>query len=168
MPTSVIRSSIICWATPLTLEQLCAGDPLLRNLSTAVISAQIYKPPAAPSGGKKAHQKQAKATAEPILASPCLQVVLHDTILFPEGGGQPSDVGIMVTDDGQVWEVALIKRHGLTAVHYVELQPDTSIENVPSVFEPGRKVSVELGEEGFKRRLDHVCRLSRCFFPYTP
>lgn len=128
----------------------------MRNLSTTIISAQIYKPPAAPSGGKKAHQKQAKATAEPILASPCLQVVLHDTILFPEGGGQPSDVGVIVTDDGRVWEVALIKRHGLTAVHYVKLPFDASTEDIPSAFESGRKVSVELGDEGFKRRLDHV------------
>lgn len=43
------------------------------------------------------------------------EVVLEDTILFPEGGGQPSDHGFL--NDSRVFYV---KRIGSTAVHFVD------------------------------------------------
>ncbi|KAI0304009.1 hypothetical protein BC826DRAFT_980949 [Russula brevipes] len=131
----------------------CQRDPLLRTLDTTVVSASLLKP--SPSSVKKGgHTKQAKASSVPNFPHPVLQVVLHDTVLFPEGGGQPTDIGILTSNDGVVWNVELVKRHGGLAVHYVKLADD--ITDMPSVFVPGRQVSLELGQAGFQRRLDHM------------
>ncbi|KAI0068748.1 ThrRS/AlaRS common domain-containing protein [Artomyces pyxidatus] len=133
----------------------CQRDPLLRNLDTTIISARYLKPATQPGsgGGKKAHTKQAKASAAPTLTQPYLQVILHDTVLFPEGGGQPYDIGLLTTDDGEVWDVELVKRHGGVAAHYLRVKH--GVEDVPVAFTPGKKVSLALGEAGFQRRLDH-------------
>jgi misacylated tRNA(Ala) deacylase len=75
-------------------------------------------------------------------------------MLFPEGGGQPTDIGTLTLEDGVTWDVDLIKRHGGVAVHYIKLAEDVS--DVPNTFAPGKQVSLELGHTGFQRRLDHV------------
>jgi Ser-tRNA(Ala) deacylase AlaX len=75
-------------------------------------------------------------------------------VLFPEGGGQPTDIGILASEDGVIWDVELVKRHGGVAVHYIKLPEDVSV--VPDAFAPGKQASVELGHAGFQRRLDHV------------
>ena len=111
--------------------------------------------PSPPSSVKKgSHVKQAKVSPIPAFHYPVLQVVLHDTVLFPEGGGQPTDIGILTSEDGSVWNVELVKRHGGVAVHYLKSAED--IGDVPDVFTPGKRVSLELGQAGFQRRLDHV------------
>ncbi|KAI0268181.1 hypothetical protein BC834DRAFT_968391 [Gloeopeniophorella convolvens] len=131
----------------------CQRDPLLRALDTVIVSTS-FLPPAAPPSGKKSHTKQAKASAAPTFKFSVLQVVLHDTVLFPEGGGQPSDIGTLTSEDGVSWSVELVKRHGGAAVHYVKL-PE-SIANAPEVFASGKRVSLALGQAGFQRRLDHM------------
>lgn len=46
------------------------------------------------------------------------EIELEDTILFPEGGGQPSDLGtIMPIDQTTVVRVLYVFRRGLDAVH---------------------------------------------------
>lgn len=110
-----------------------------------MISTERAAAPPAPAG------KKGKKGATPAAPSdPLLEVVLHDTVLFPEGGGQPSDVGIL-TVDGLELEVVEAKRRGGTAVHYVKAGSDGEGKLVP-----GASVTVELGEAGHKRRLDHV------------
>ncbi|KAJ2825189.1 hypothetical protein FBU31_003788 [Coemansia sp. 'formosensis'] len=64
-------------------------------------------------------------------------VELADTVIFPEGGGQPSDTGCI----GGV-PVKHAKRDGLRAIHYV-----------PAPIPTGTSVHVEVD---FKRRLDHM------------
>jgi misacylated tRNA(Ala) deacylase len=86
-----------------------------------------------------------------------LQVILHDTIIFPEGGGQPSDIGFIAISNGDLWEVKEVKRVGGHAIHFVQLRSDVDVEAALKLFSPGVEVTVSLGEEGFKRRLDHVC-----------
>ena len=131
------------------------GDPLARDLDTTVVSSTFLKPePPKSSGSKKSHTKQAKASAPPALSKPYIQLVLHDTVLFPEGGGQAHDIGVVTAEDGSVWDVEFVKRHGGAAVHYVNITE--GLEDVPSVFANGKKVRLALGEDGFKRRLDHV------------
>ncbi|SPP86855.1 alanyl-tRNA editing protein Aarsd1-B [Drosophila guanche] len=66
-------------------------------------------------------------------------VVCEDTILFPEGGGQPCDYG---TINGQ--PVRSVLRKGATAVHFVESS---------SSFEEGAEVHQSLD---WDRRLDHM------------
>lgn len=66
-------------------------------------------------------------------------VVCEDTILFPEGGGQPCDYG---TINGQ--QVRSVLRKGSTAVHFVESTTG---------FEEGSEVRQRLD---WPRRLDHM------------
>ena len=108
--------------------------------------------PVVPSNGRKS-KKDKSASAEPPGA--LLEVILHDTILFPEGGGQPSDIGFIIGADSKAWDVVEAKRHGGHAVHYVRV-PDNEIDNALISLRTGTTVTVALGEEGFKRRLDHV------------
>ncbi|NXE70596.1 AASD1 protein, partial [Calcarius ornatus] len=65
------------------------------------------------------------------------QVVLEDTILFPEGGGQPDDRGLI----GDV-PVLRVTRRGSEAVHFV-----------PAALEPSAEVLLSLDWE---RRFDHM------------
>ena len=81
-------------------------------------------------------------------------MITHDTVLFPEGGGQPHDVGLLTAENGDIWNVAFVKRHGGIAVHYVKVKE--GVDDVPAHLGVGRKVELTLGDEGFKRRLDHV------------
>jgi hypothetical protein len=130
------------------------GDPLLLSLETTIVSASLLKPSPPSSTKKGGHTKQKKASSVPIFPHPVIQLVLHDTVLFPEGGGQPSDIGILTSEDGVIWNVELVKRHGGIAVHYVKSAED--VGDVPDVFALGKRVSLELGHAGFQRRLDHV------------
>lgn len=132
--------------TKLSVTLLVIGDPLLRELETKIVSAQLSQPSGADKAGRK--KKAAAATTDPLL-----EVILHDTVIFPEGGGQPSDIGRITTQDGRTWDVLEAKRHGGYSVNYVRInQVDADIQ----AFTVGSPVTVALGEDGFKRRLDHV------------
>lgn len=121
------------------------------------MSCTVSQQSAVPSNGRKSK----KDKAQPPPSEPLLEVILHDTIIFPEGGGQPSDIGILTSEDGELWNVIEVKRHGGHAVHYVRAR-DANAESALRVFTPGSRVGVALGEDGVKRRLDHV-RQAICF-----
>ncbi|KAI0729323.1 ThrRS/AlaRS common domain-containing protein [Fomitopsis betulina] len=130
----------------------CQRDPLLRELATTVVSATVLQAPTSPSNGRKSKKQKASPTP----AEPLIEVILHDTVIFPEGGGQPSDVGVLTSPDGELWGIIEVKRHGGHAVHYVRSK-DPSSDSALHVFSPGAKVGVVLGDQGWKRRLDHMC-----------
>lgn len=134
------------------------GDPLLRSLDTTVVSCTVVQPP--PADKKKSGKK---AVSAPVLPEePILHVQLHDTVIFPEGGGQPTDIGtVTIKADGSSWQVLQAKRHGGHAVHYIRLK-DGDVEAAVRAFSPGAEVTVALGDEGYERRYDHVCS----FFTY--
>lgn len=67
----------------------------------------------------------------------CFQVILKDTILFPEGGGQPDDRGTINSV-----EVIKVERKGASAVHYAL-----------SEFPVGSEVTVKVD---WQRRFDHM------------
>lgn len=124
----------------------------MRELSTTVVSCTASIPPP-PAAGKKTK----KAVLAPSLPNgPILEIVLHDTVIFPEGGGQPTDIGFIKTTDDRVWNVLQVKRHGGHAVHFVQVSTDDVNEASTRVFIPGANVTVALGSEGFDRRYDHV------------
>lgn len=68
------------------------------------------------------------------------QVIFEDTVLFPEGGGQPTDHGWV--DDLPVKSVI---RKGPTAIHFVE--------GTSAPFQPGQEVRQRVDWE---RRFDHM------------
>ena len=75
-----------------------------------------------------------------------------DTIIFPEGGVQPTDTGLITTSsDAFAWEVVQAKRHGGHAMHYVKIQNGTDVESALLAFYPGAKVTVSLGQEGYDK-----------------
>ncbi|KAJ8475139.1 hypothetical protein ONZ45_g15709 [Pleurotus djamor] len=130
----------------------CQRDPLLRELSTKVINCKISQPAAPPPG-----KKTKKAVIAPTLPQgPILELVLHDTVIFPEGGGQPTDTGIIVDLEGKSWPVLQCKRHGGHAVHYVQIDSSLSVDDALLRFTPGTTVTSALTQVDFDRRYDHM------------
>ena len=121
-------------------------------MATTAVSCRVSQSTSVPSNGREGKKKK----AAPAPTAPLLEVILHDTIIFPEGGGQPSDVGTLTSADGELWDVVEAKRHGGHAVHYVRLRPEQSTDDALKAFALGALVGVALGEAGVKRRLDHV------------
>lgn len=131
----------------------CQRDPLLRHFDT-----EVHKSSLSEANAKPAAKSGKKAVNAPTLPKgPILEVILHDTILFPEGGGQPTDIGIIHTKKDGVekpWDVLQVKRHGGLAVHYVKVNGD--VEAALEAFSPKSPVSVSLGAEGYDKRYDHM------------
>lgn len=105
----------------------CQRDPYLRSLKTQVV------------GCEKVLDKKSKEITG-------YELELKDTVLFPEGGGQPNDTGIlkMATESGEenVISVSNVLRDGLTAVHIAD-----------KPVEPGTEVTVNIN---WARRHDHM------------
>ena len=132
---------------------LNAGEPLLRELHTTVVSCNVHRPETSTAN----NAKKKKSSSTPI--DKLYEVVLHDTILFPEGGGQPTDTGVLKTASDGNYEVAEVKRRGGHAVHFVKAQ-----EGEVRGLEVGAGVTARLDEAGYARRLDHVsCTLLMAF-----
>ncbi|KAJ7507750.1 ThrRS/AlaRS common domain-containing protein [Mycena galericulata] len=129
----------------------CQRDPLLRELYTTVCSSALYSPPA-PAKGKNAK----KSVVVPTIPQDaiCLEICMSDTVIFPEGGGQPCDTGVLHAG-GAVWNVLMAKRNGSLAVHYVRVE-NNNVDGALLTFTPGTKVKVELDQAGFDRRYDHM------------
>ncbi|KAK9360995.1 Threonyl/alanyl tRNA synthetase [Lipomyces starkeyi] len=115
----------------------CQVDSYLRNFETTVVSCRQIKTAPPSKAGKKS-----KLTTTPSDdTQECFEVELKDTILFPEGGGQPSDHGVIATPDAE-FPVLAIRRALLTALH-----------RVPKHIEPNTPVKLEVD---WKRRFDHM------------
>lgn len=107
----------------------CQRNPFMfEGFITNVVSCQEYVP----------KSKKDKTTG--------YTVELKDTILFPEGGGQPSDCGFLkaLTHDEQekLITVSHVFRDGLHAIHQVD-----------EYVEPGTKVEVIVNRE---KRFDYM------------
>ena len=122
----------------------CQRDSMLRTL-TATVVACVEKPKAAaadaaqPGGKKKKKKKKGGAPKEPDR----WLVQLDDTVLFPEGGGQPADTGTIAPDGGSP-----------VAVDYVYRDPEGSVQHVAAApLEVGAAVTVTVD---WDRRYDHM------------
>ncbi|KAF9058141.1 Threonyl/alanyl tRNA synthetase [Panaeolus papilionaceus] len=130
----------------------CQRDPLRKSIETTVVSVSVYQPPAAPAGKKT----KKSVIAPDIPNETLLHVMLHDTVIFPEGGGQPTDTGVLTTEDQTTWEVVQCKRHGGHAVHYVKIPAGTDVDAGVLAFTTGAKIKASLDEAGYSRRYDHM------------
>lgn len=129
------------------------GDPLLRRLETSVVDAfplQADAPQKPPRKGTKVPRSEGFV----------LQVILHDTIIFPEGGGQPSDIGLISLESGATFEVFEARRAGGHAVHSIRFPTIDELQKVQSLLPIGTSIIVSLGDDGYRRRLDHVSILT--------
>jgi alanyl-tRNA synthetase/misacylated tRNA(Ala) deacylase len=106
----------------------CQRDTFLRTIRATVLSVAAPLPPV-------------KGPAVPAQA---LEVVLDDTVLFPEGGGQPCDYGTIAG-----YAVRNVLRRGDMCVHVVDAAPDAA----QGALAEGTQVDVVLD---WARRWDHV------------
>lgn len=88
----------------------------------------------------KDKQNKGKKKEEKVPTEKLYAVELEDTILFPEGGGQPSDTGSILLPNLKQVEVKQVLRKELTAVHVV-----------PEAVEPGSLVTLNVD---WDRRID--------------
>ena len=112
----------------------CQKDTYLKSLTATVVSCELAPPTADAAKGKKKKGKQAPAAA-------VYEVVLSDTVLFPEGGGQPSDTGTV----------------GGAAATRVDNVGGVAVHSLSAPLEVGAAVRVELD---WGRRWDHACQHS--------
>jgi len=103
---------------------MCQKDSYLKHLQTKVVSCSPGKCKIEQVGGD-------------VVKSEGFYVELEDTILFPEGGGQPCDYGMINN-----CSVRKVMRKAATALHFVQ-----------SSFEVGEIVELSVDWE---RRFDHM------------
>ncbi|POY71709.1 hypothetical protein BMF94_5301 [Rhodotorula taiwanensis] len=118
----------------------CQRDPLASTLVTRVVRCDKVKVASLPAAvaskaagkGKKGATAAAPPPSSSSEASPApaeeWEVELEDTVLFPEGGGQPSDTGRIIplvegqgssAAAGEPAQVRQVIRRNLDAVHFV-------------------------------------------------
>ncbi|KAK7696047.1 hypothetical protein QCA50_000688 [Cerrena zonata] len=129
----------------------CQRDPLLRELVSTVITATLAQAPPTTTTNRKNKKDKASEARDTLL-----EVILHDTVLFPEGGGQPNDIGIITSADGELWDVVDVKRRGGHAIHFVKVKEGKTADDALTAFATGSIARTALGDQGFQRRLDHM------------
>ncbi|CDZ97893.1 Predicted metal-dependent hydrolase, contains AlaS domain [Phaffia rhodozyma] len=127
----------------------CQRDPLLQRLSTEIFSSNLFVLPPPTKGTKSAKTRKA-ATETPSLSptsdTKIYEIECLDTCLFPEGGGQPSDSGVMIVENGLELKVAHVLRKGRKAIHFVEVP-----EGKQLLIGAGSKVELRVD---WQRRMD--------------
>jgi misacylated tRNA(Ala) deacylase len=131
----------------------CQKDSYLQTLETEVVSCTEYIPPAPiTTNGKSKPQKKSTDPSKALenssaTTSTSYLIEFADSVLFPEGGGQPTDHGYLTpllkqeVKAGKI-EIKFLQRHGLRCVAFS-----------PQPLDPGTKVRQDVD---WKRRWDHM------------
>lgn len=114
----------------------CQKNSFLKSFQTVVVSCKEYEPIMT----SKDKQNKGKKSEDTTPKERLYAVELKDTILFPEGGGQPHDTGSIVLENDSAIDVKQVLRKELTAVHVV-----------PEPVEPGSAVTLKVN---WDRRID--------------
>ncbi|CAD6575756.1 MAG: hypothetical protein TREMPRED_001491 [Tremellales sp. Tagirdzhanova-0007] len=136
----------------------CQRDPLLRKLQTIVVNCHpasiTAPPPQRGKGNKKKHDPSLTVDPTAQVLGRLWEFEVEDTVIFPEGGGQPSDTGTLWIVDANGTSHALsiegCLRRKLDSVHLVRLREEDEhlLDNVM-----GREVELEVN---WDRRQDHM------------
>jgi misacylated tRNA(Ala) deacylase len=124
--------------TPVIVGALrCQKDSYLQALDTEVVSCEEFIPPnASQQNGKSKTKKSTDPTkgleTGDTTSSKTYLIELADSVLFPEGGGQHTDHGIITSlqsEDQEGIPIRSIQRHGLRCIHFspVPLTPGTPV-----------------------------------------
>jgi len=121
----------------------CQEDSHLRRLEgVRVLACEGYVPKASAKPAKKSKAKDPPSGDQQEQPQPAFRVQLEQTVLFPEGGGQPYDKGFLRCGEDQV------------PVLEVERVADGSTwHSVPKELQVGDVVDVEVD---WARRFDHM------------
>lgn len=121
----------------------CQRDSYLKTLKTTVLNCTPIENKVDKKKSKTKGKDKKQETVEPQINKQLYELELEDTILFPEGGGQPADKGFIVIDENdKKIEVIDVQRKNLKAIHITE-EP----------IEKDVKVKIEVD---WRRRLDHM------------
>lgn len=86
----------------------CQCDPMLRSLQTTVLACT--KSSASDPKSNKTHQSKRDAKQQ-VENESTFEVELADTVAFPEGGGQPWDLGV-IRAEGSTAKILKVVRRG--------------------------------------------------------
>ncbi|RLV94744.1 putative alanyl-tRNA editing protein alaX [Spathaspora sp. JA1] len=114
----------------------CQKNSFLKVFNTTVISSFEFVPPATP----RDKQNKNKKSSTPEVKQIEYGVELKDTILFPEGGGQPFDRGTITLPNNKEVNVKSVIRDKLKAIHITD-----------ELIEPGTEVTLKVD---WNRRID--------------
>ncbi|TDZ33197.1 putative alanyl-tRNA editing protein alaX [Colletotrichum spinosum] len=117
----------------------CQRNSYLKTLEAEVVACDKRPPAAAKKGGKDKKETNGDGNSELWL------VEFDDSVLFPEGGGQPSDHGTLtVLSDAPAAPIPIefVERVGLRCVYHS-----------PQPLAPGTRVRQDVD---FRRRWDHM------------
>lgn len=128
----------------------CQKDSYLQVFETEVVFCDEYTPPKSP---QRATKPQTKKSTDPSKVrdsgneaqSKTWLIEFADSVLFPEGGGQPTDHGSITplsSAESIPIPISSIQRHGLRCLHFS-----------PTPLVPGTKVRQTVD---FPRRWDHM------------
>lgn len=112
----------------------CQNNSFLKTLKTTVVSSIEY------DSKIFGADKNGKSKQKNVVNGKQYAIELKDTILFPEGGGQPYDTGYFVLPNADVIKVQSVLRDKLTALHITE-----------DHIEPGTEITINLD---WDRRID--------------
>ncbi|KAE9364439.1 ThrRS/AlaRS common domain-containing protein [Stipitochalara longipes BDJ] len=118
----------------------CQRDSYLRTIDSEVISCVEWSPPKT-NGSKKPSKNGASASESEKL----YLIEFQDSVLFPEGGGQPTDHGTLIplsNPSAEPIRIKSIQRQGLQCVYHS-----------PQPLDPGTRVRQDVD---FQRRWDHM------------
>ncbi|KAI8190594.1 hypothetical protein K4K48_012225 [Colletotrichum sp. SAR 10_66] len=119
----------------------CQRNSYLKTLEAEVISCEKRPPPVAKKNGGKDKSKESNGVDK----SEMWLIEFDDSVLFPEGGGQPSDHGTITLPAGDSETpipIKFVERVGLRCVYHS-----------PQPLSPGDRVRQEVD---FQRRWDHM------------
>lgn len=117
MATAIRRSG----ASTIVGLLACQEESFLKTLCTSVVACnKVVVPPSSKSskGTKdKTVKTETQTNADQLDGGEKYEIEFENTVLFPEGGGQPCDFGIARTEQGDEIRISNVVRDGLTAVH---------------------------------------------------
>ncbi|KAF2476351.1 ThrRS/AlaRS common domain-containing protein [Lindgomyces ingoldianus] len=120
----------------------CQRDSYLQTLQTEVVSCSEYSPQ---TNGNSKSNKSTDPKKSVQNGTKAWLIEFRDSILFPEGGGQPTDHGSitpLTLASSESIPITSVQRHGLRCVHLS-----------PQPLDPGTLVRQDVN---FKRRWDHM------------
>ena len=118
---------------------LCQLEPYLQTFTTTVVDCKtINSQQAADTAEKKKKSREAATKDTATTNQPLYEVELADTILYPEGGGQPTDHGAINT---------------ATITTVTKTSTNRILHSSPIAFQPGQEVTVSVD---WQRRFDHM------------
>jgi misacylated tRNA(Ala) deacylase len=114
----------------------CQKDSYLQTLETEVVSCEEYVPPKSSQQNGKSKTKKSTDPTKGLengdaASGKTWLIELADSVLFPEGGGQHTDYGVLITlkDGKEEVPIRSIQRHGLRCIHFspAPLAPGTPV-----------------------------------------